>query len=379
MINRQNYLDVLGFVKFHRKILQNTKYSAEQKRTRLQNALIWCGEVPFSQCWKVKKTYPEYLLEQVKQEKITNDYASRLCADFRDFLYWATTENRGRYNGIKRTFIESIRIKTYQDNAKTAKYYTLEEMRKIAEYSPENIRMERIKSGSCFMFLSGMRLGAFLSMPIACVNLDEMKVLQFPELGVYTKRKKRAVTALLNIPDLLDVVKEWDRYVRANSPSGATWYARFSAKDNTIDPKEPERIDRDKAYQDIQNSRATFYRDLKKLCLLVDIDYKNPHAFRHGHVHFGIKNAKTAEQVKAISQNVMHETTAITDKVYSRMEGDNVNSIITNLGVQTPSEPRDELRKNSETNVPEGITVKDLLSSMTTEEKEKILKEIIGL
>lgn len=38
------------------------------------------------------------------------------------------------------------------------------------------------------------------------------------------------------------------------------------------------------------------------------------------------------EEVKAISQNVMHANTIITDQVYSGLTTDQVRSVITNLG-----------------------------------------------
>ena len=373
MVNRQNYLDVRDFVNFHRNVLQNTEHTAEQKRTRLQNALIWADEIPFSECWKVKQPYPVYLVEMVKNGEISNDFASRLCTDFREFLQWQVSENRDRYAGLKNAFIESIRVKTYQDSAKTADYYTLEDMQKIAEFSPENLAERRIQAGACFLYLSGMRIGAFLSMPIECVNLDRLQVMQFPEMGVYTKFKKRAVTSLYNIPFLLVVVREWDSFVRSKCPLNTTWYERLSVGGWALDPKKPEIEDRDKAYKELANLKRDFYRKLETLCQLVDVDYKHPHAFRHGHIHYGLQNAQTAEQVKAISQNVMHGTTAITDKIYSRMGGNDINNIITNLG--TPNEPRN----NAVSGNSNGLTAKDLLSAMSADEKKKLLQELLGL
>ena len=114
------------------------------------------------------------------------------------------------------------------------------------------------------------------------------------------------------------------------------------------------------------NTRKSFCDSLRILCLLADVDYKHPHAFRHGHVHFGLQNAKTAEQVKAVSQNVMHNSTAITDQIYSRVGGNDINAIITGLGAAQPVQAQ---------NVP----IKDLLAGLTPEEKKQIILEALGL
>ena len=96
--------------------------------------------------------------------------------------------------------------------------------------------------------------------------------------------------------------------------------------------------------------------------------HKNPHAFRHGHVHWGLSNAHSMEQVKAISQNVMHGSTAETDEIYSRMNYTGVSDTISKLGSQTVEVLPDR-----------GMSVSGLLSSMTSEEKKQLLKELLGL
>ena len=68
-----------------------------------------------------------------------------------------------------------------------------------------------------------------------------------------------------------------------------------------------------------------------------DIEYKGVQAFRHGHAHFGLQNAKNPEQMKAVSQNLMHKLTAITDELYLRMNAGDTNKIITTLGLDITS------------------------------------------
>jgi hypothetical protein len=53
-------------------------------------------------------------------------------------------------------------------------------------------------------------------------------VKQWPKLGVRTKFKKHATTFLLGIPDLLEVVREWDKEVRGVCDNNGFWFAQLS-------------------------------------------------------------------------------------------------------------------------------------------------------
>ena len=102
--------------------------------------------------------------------------------------------------------------------------------------------------------------------------------------------------------------------------------------------------------------------------MLADVDYKNPHAFRHGHIHYGLSLAKSMEQAKAISQNVMHGSTAITDRIYSRMNHEQVASVISGLGAAETS-----IKGENHSNVTA------LISTLTDDEKKALVRELLGL
>ena len=76
------------------------------------------------------------------------------------------------------------------------------------------------------------------------------------------------------------------------------------------------------------------------------------------------------EQVKAISQNVMHSTTAITDEFYSRMNYTGMNEIITGMG-----KPADNPQPTPRTDT----TGQDIMSILSIEEKKHLLKILLGI
>ena len=93
---------------------------------------------------------------------------------------------------------------------------------------------KRIKAAAIFMFLSGIRVGAFVSLPLSAVDLQTRTVKQWPSLGVRTKFRKRATTYLLEIPGLNEVVEEWDELVRREGPENGYWFAHFNTLEGWI-------------------------------------------------------------------------------------------------------------------------------------------------
>jgi integrase len=78
--------------------------------------------------------------------------------------------------------------------------------------------------------------------------------------------------------------------------------------------------------------RNLIERDLRILCKLAGLTYLSPHKLRHGHVVHALKQARNMAEFKAISQNVMHASTIITDQVYGKLIANDVQNIIGNLG-----------------------------------------------
>lgn len=372
MINRQNYKDVQKYLTYKKEVRKVAESSQTVYRTWLNYALEWADEVPFSECFRIKESLPDYLQKMVNEGKMSSYTAHKTCKNFREFLHYMKDEVPSRYEKLKVNFIKSISIKNDNDQTKPVKVYSLEEAIKIAELElPEyDLSLRRVQAGACFMYLSGMRIGALLTMPIEAVNLEKFKVYQLPAMGVHTKYGKKGITSIYRISQLLDVVKKWDDFMRNNYSEKNYWYPRLD-RNKRIRPAEPVKGDVNKSTSDIHSVTATFYKNLEKLCLMAGVDYKSAHAFRYGHINFGMSHAKNMQEFKAVSLNVMHGSMDITDKIYSRMNIDTVNETITNLGFESTPLP---VQKNSN-----DIPISELLASLPLEIREKIVREKLGL
>jgi hypothetical protein len=162
-----------------------------------------------------------------------------------------------------------------------------------------------------------------VTLPLAAVDIESLTVKQFPKLGVKTKFGKHATTYLLDIPDLLMVVRDWDNEVRSILPSNGLWFAPISPETGKIDPTIT-------IAGKHRNIRAR--KDLEDWLKRVDLPYHSPHKFRHGNAVYSLKNAKDVSALKAVSQNLMHANLSITDGVYGILSENDVQKQINNLG-----------------------------------------------
>lgn len=190
----------------------------------------------------------------------------------------------------------------------------------LANTKVDSLIEERIRAAAIFLYLSGMRIGAFVSLPLKAVDIRNRRVIQDPSLGVRTKNSKYGVTFLLNIPELLSVVKNWDDKVRSILDDEGYWFAPFS----------PETCDFDVTVQEIGLHRETLARkNLYAWLTKSGLQYHSPHKFRHGHIQYGLSRSKNHADYKAVSLNVMHSNIQITDQFYSNIPESEVLERIT--------------------------------------------------
>ncbi len=191
---------------------------------------------------------------------------------------------------------------------------------------PRTLTEERIQAAVAFLFLSGMRVSAFVTLPLRAIHWDQRPVQlnQHPALGVQTKRGKAANTYLLPHPELEDlraIAGRWYRKVKTATEGRGLYYAVLTP-DQTVDP-----------VQVVGDHRSNnVRRHLRNLCHRTRIEYLSPHRLRHGHTVWAMDRATTRADMKAISQNLTHESLETTDRIYSRLVDDDVASHITNLG-----------------------------------------------
>ncbi len=179
------------------------------------------------------------------------------------------------------------------------------------------------------LYLSGMRGGALGSLPIEAVDMGAREIRQWPLLGVKTKFRRSAVTYLLEIPELMTVVAEWDAFVRAQLPSTAMWFTPI------VSQLGQQRLSADPPGE---NRNVAISRRLRKLFGAAELPYRSPHKFRHGHAVYGLQHARDMADYKAVSMNLMHTNLNVTDGIYAPLASDEVRRRIGQLSRHSVSD-----------------------------------------
>lgn len=341
MINRENYLLVREFLEYRETVKQREKLTINTYWHSMKHFLQWLDSRHVTEAEKVKPPFPEYMLharnkQHPSQNKkdlapLSSSKMEKTVTHVRIFLEWLRV-----YKGIKvsAAYIETLEVRRSaraQSKLTKREYWKLSDVEKIAALKPRNIVEKRDIAATCFMFLSGARIGAFVTLPFAAVDIEKSRIIQSPEIGVRTKNHKAAVTFLLPIESLMKPVKEWHEYLAAHGGRDLLWYPAFKGNFGNYDD-----WDRQMVKGGIENSHTgrqqTFKDSLRLLCDRAGVKYLSPHKLRHGHGVYGVKNAKDISELKAISQNLMHAHIGITDGIYGKLADDDLSEIISKFG-----------------------------------------------
>lgn len=328
MINRANYLDAKDYTDYLHHVRQNDPESVLRYWAYLRHFLDWAGEKTFAQMVNVEPSFPTYLLSSRidgKDKQLSPSTMKKTCEAARNFIEYAKNYHAERYKSVPAGWIETIRPSRAhgtQSELIEHEFYTPEEMFQIAAAPVISLRQERDRAAACFLFLSGMRVTAFVSLPISCVDLSAGKVEQFPSRGVRTKNHKAARTSLLIIPELTSVIRAWDARVRAELPIDSPWYPLINRSFEKFMVSEQKSRDR----------RLLLSHGLEAICKLASVEYHSPHKFRHGNAVYSLKRVKDMAGLKAVSMNLMHSTIGITDGIYGRLTSDDMHDVISALG-----------------------------------------------
>jgi len=325
MINKKNWQLMKKYLDYRLSVDQITTGSLNREKTHMRYVLLWAEERSFRQAPGFRPTFPEYSLSNRldgEEGNLSAVYIKKNMATARLFFSWLSDNEEG-YRSIKQAWIKTIKVKRLSDPPKVKDAVTLEEIRNIADSPARTLKERRARAAAVFLYLSGMRIGAFVSLPVQAVDIPNRRVTQYPSLGVRTKNRKFGITFLLELPELLDVVIEWDNEIRAVLPPNGFWFAPISPKTGKVDAN----------VTSIGEHRSTIARrNIKTWLDSVGLRYHSPHKFRHGHIHYGTANARTIEDFKAVSMNAMHSSMKITDEFYSNLNDGEVEKRIASIG-----------------------------------------------
>jgi site-specific recombinase XerD len=315
MINRNNKKIVDRFLE-ERQDDDLCKETIKVLRDHLILLLEFSGDTDFKKMPQkyTGKDFKEYLRTIEARRDLINkllspEYCRKALGTSHVFFAWLQDEK-----GFKRT-ITNKWIKTFHTNHKWKQsigdcdqvMIALDEARRIANTPVKTLNEERTRAACIFLFLTGMRIGAFVTLPIKAVNISHWVAIQDPEMGVQTKLGKSGKTKLARISDLLTFVEVWDQKVRTVFPPDGLWFAPISPLTGLLDSSVPVG----------ENRASGFRKDLHAFLKIAAIEYKSPHKFRHGYIRMMRDQAKDVSDLEALAGNTLQKLGTMLE--YGRM------------------------------------------------------------
>lgn len=207
---------------------------------------------------------------------------------------------------------------------------------------------QRDRALIAFTLLTGMRDKATTTLPLECFDAEKLLIHQDPQKGVQTKFSKTISTMIFQFDEeLLGFVLEWFRYLKSEKV--------FS----NIDPLFPrtkleQRSKTDLCFEGVEVEPAFWATTqgirtiFKRRAEAAGLRYYSPHKFRHTATVEALKHCRTAEEMRAISQNFGHENIGTTFFTYGRLPDFQVEDIIARMNFKKgPSDESGILLENA--------------------------------
>ncbi len=331
LVHRRNYQDVRAYLAFCREVRQNDERSVSLARVALDHLLAWATDCPLGRAAELRPVFPAYLAER----DVSAGYVDKLLSICRAFFAWARGQYPERYAELRGDYVAGLRSKRGPGRVVEREFFTLEQVQQLVDFAPQKLIERRERAMAAMLFLSGMRAGAFVTLPVRSVVLDQLvgthtmiMIHQWPDWGVQTKNRKAANTYLLPHPELeglRQIVRDWHREVEAGVGSTGMWWALLDSDGDTFSL---DQVPGD-------NRRNGLGARLRRLCEQRGVPYMSPHKMRRGHTVWAEGKCRSVAEFKAVSQNLTHESMTLTDSHYSALSEVKLVDLLAGSGGET--------------------------------------------
>jgi len=212
---------------------------------------------------------------------------------------------------------------------------TIEQVRYVLARMPASTATERRdRAVVAFAILTGARVGAIITLKLKHLNWAPDSVFQ-DSRDVDTKFAKTFMTYFFEVGDeVLAVFKAWVDYLRKDLVWGDD-DPLFPSTVTKLDPNTlqfvPVGISRE------HWSSTTPVREIFKEAFRdAGLDYFNPHSLRKTLVRHTLRLCRSAEEVKAVSQNLGHENVNTTLSSYGELSYERQGEVIRSIGAEAP-------------------------------------------
>lgn len=177
MVNRNNYQLTKAYLEYLGGVMQLNPSSVNRYRFYLRHLLIWADENALSGAANIRPTFPSYLA-LVQPEEGSRPLApatlKKIIQTTKRFFGWLKTTYSREFRDMPTAWIDTLRPPRSVQPAEDHEFVSLEEIQRIAalQIDPSDLALQRDQAAAVMLFLSGMRAGAFSTLPICAVDLN---------------------------------------------------------------------------------------------------------------------------------------------------------------------------------------------------------------
>ncbi|WP_413853378.1 tyrosine-type recombinase/integrase [Candidatus Ruminimicrobium bovinum] len=202
----------------------------------------------------------------------------------------------------------------YCNKQEFKEYPTLDYVKKLVNSIPnETDKDKRDRALISFLYLTGVRVDALVSLSMQCIDIDNLIVKQYPRFNTRTKFGKTIVSKIFHFDnELVDIFVDWYNYLKDNGFKKAD---PLFPKMQCIKDTDNLSFKRSKLSKEFISGTG-FVKILTNLCKERNITYYSPHRYRDLAINLILSKIPYGEEIKIVSQNFGHSDIATTIDCY---------------------------------------------------------------
>ncbi len=276
--------------------------------------------------------FKQWLLESHSPERLISlTTAYGILRHFRSFIKWLSVESGFKSQSLRES-VAYLKLDQNQNREATAPKFveapSLEHVKKLVmSIEPTDEVANRNRASISFLFLTGMRDLAVATLPLVCFDRQKLVIHQDPKLGVKTKRRKTIHSKLLPFDtELVQIVLDWyDFLVNVKLFKGTD---PLFPQTNLVQASNGFSFEVHGVKPEFWQTASPIRQIVREASLKANLPYFKPHLFRRAAIQQSMPFAKTAEQMKALSQNFGHENIGTTLMTYGMLDTHQVIDIV---------------------------------------------------
>jgi len=262
------------------------------------------------------------------------------------FFSWLTMQP-GYRSRIKPDAVSYLKISEKEERIATQyvprQYPPLEYVVKLADSIKINSEIDlRDRALISFTLLSGMRDKAIVTLPLGCLDEENLTISQDPRQGVQTKFSKYIPSTIFRFDEkLVEHVQGWVKHLKNRG---------YGSRDPLFPRSKIGHEEGNLSFEPATEVEPVFWKGtggireiFKKRSQEAELPYYPPKTFRHLAVDLACKSCRTGEHMKAISQNFGHEHIATTLRSYANYDSRRLTEILKGMDFSgRPSQTADD-------------------------------------